>query len=59
VTDGEWGAGVTVAMILLTALAVVAWPPGRMPHGRALAALLLASGVVLGAVWVAWVLWRS
>jgi hypothetical protein len=59
VTDGEWGASVTVAVILLAAVAVVVWPPGGMPRGRTLAVLLLGLGVVLTTAWVAWVLWTS
>jgi hypothetical protein len=59
VTDDEWGAATVVAMILLTAAAVVALPPGRSPRGGTLAALLLGLGVVLAAAWTAWVLCRS
>lgn len=58
-TDSEWGASVTVAVILLAAVAVVVWPPGRMPWGRTLAVLLLGLGVVLATAWVTWVLWTS
>jgi hypothetical protein len=60
-----WSAAVVDILVLCAALAVVAWPvPGRRGRRgtwgrRRLAGALLSAGVVLGAVWVAWVLWRS